>query len=72
MSHFQGLAAGGTADPEPLVDVDNAFMIGYKQPWEAARAIRKNGETISGEGGRWMVGVKWVVRTWQFFCLCVS
>lgn len=62
IAHFQGLAAGGTTEPEALSDVENAFKIGYRQPWEAARAVRKNGETIGGEGGRWMIGVKWMVR----------
>ena len=61
MAHFQSLSSGGTTEPESLADVENAFKIGYKQPWEAARAVRKNGEVVSGDAGRWMVGVKWVV-----------
>lgn len=55
------MAEGGTTEPEPSNDVENAFKIGYHQPWEAARACRRNGETMSGDGGRWMIGVKWVV-----------
>ncbi|THH07314.1 hypothetical protein EW145_g3455 [Phellinidium pouzarii] len=58
-AHFQSVGDGGTTEPELSFDVENAFKIGYKQPWEAARAWRRNGEIISGEGGRWMVGVKW-------------
>ncbi|KAH8108320.1 hypothetical protein DFH11DRAFT_1517057 [Phellopilus nigrolimitatus] len=59
VAHFQSIVDGGTSDPEMSSDAENAFKIGYKQPWEAARAWRRNGEIISGEGGRWMVGVKW-------------
>ncbi|KAI5120362.1 hypothetical protein M0805_006885 [Coniferiporia weirii] len=59
VAHFQSTSDGGTTEPELSLDVENAFKIGYKQPWEAARAWRRHGETISGEGGRWMVGVKW-------------
>ncbi|KLO12690.1 hypothetical protein SCHPADRAFT_904842 [Schizopora paradoxa] len=58
-AHFQSLAEGGTTEIEICSDVENAFKLGYKFPWEAARALRKNGEIVSGEGGRWIVGVKW-------------
>lgn len=61
LAHFQRIADGGTTEPELSLDVENAFKIGYKHPWEAARAWRRNGDVISGEGGRWMVGVKWMV-----------
>ena len=61
IAFFQSIAESGCTEPELSVDVENAFTIGYNQPWEAARALRKNGEIISGEGGRWMIGVKWVV-----------
>lgn len=60
VAHFQTVAEGGTTEVEICSDVENAFRLGYKLPWEAARALRKNGEVVSGEGGRWMVGVKWV------------
>lgn len=63
--HFQSLAESGTTEPEASADVENAFKIGYRQPWEAARAWKKNGETISSDGGRWMVGVKWAVSLEQ-------
>ncbi len=61
-AHFQTIAEGGTTEVEICSDVENAFKLGYKLPWEAARAFRKNGEIVSGEGGRWVVGVKWLVR----------
>lgn len=61
VAHFETLAAGGTTKAEPISDVENAFKIGYIQPWEAARALRKNGEIIGSEGSRWMIGVKWAV-----------
>lgn len=63
MAHFQSLAEGGTTDAEPSSDVENAFKIGYRHPWEAARAWRRNGEIINGDGGRWMIGVKWADQT---------
>jgi len=59
-AHFQTIAEGGTTEVEICSDVENAFKLGYKLPWEAARAFRKNGEIVSGEGGRWVVGVKWL------------
>lgn len=65
--HFQSLAESGTTEPEANADVENAFKIGYRQPWEAARAWKKNGEIISGDGGRWMVGVKWAVSHEQIY-----
>lgn len=61
VAHFEALAAGGTIKAELENDVENAFKIGFIHPWEAARALRRNGEIISGEGGRWVVGVKWAV-----------
>ena len=67
--HFHSLAEGGTTEPEASADVENAFKIGYRQPWEAARAWKKNGEVISSEGGRWMVGVKWAVSASSMVCL---
>ncbi|KAL5492542.1 hypothetical protein ACEPAI_3989 [Sanghuangporus weigelae] len=60
VAHFQGIAEGGSTEPDRHGDVENAFKIGYKLPWEAARACKWNGEILSGEGGRWMIGVKWL------------
>ncbi|KAJ6493769.1 hypothetical protein DFH09DRAFT_1252518 [Mycena vulgaris] len=36
--------------------IGNCFKIGYRDPADAMRAVRKNGEIL---GGSWMVGVKW-------------
>ncbi|KAI0313279.1 hypothetical protein OF83DRAFT_1142171 [Amylostereum chailletii] len=47
---------GDATEPDPNVDVANCFRIGYRQPADAVRAVRKNGEII---GGSWMVGAKW-------------
>lgn len=47
---------GDSTEPDTHAEVVNAFRIGYKQPVDAMRAIRKNGEIISGS---WMVGTKW-------------
>ena len=69
MAFFQSLSEGGTTEVQPSTDVENAFIIGFRQPWEAARAWRKNGETITSEGGRWMIGVKWVVSVILDICL---
>ncbi|KAF9009291.1 hypothetical protein BDZ89DRAFT_1078553 [Hymenopellis radicata] len=54
-------SSAGTTQPESLYDVGNAFKLGYTNPADAVRALRKNGDVIrggSGAGG-WMVGVKW-------------
>ena len=50
---------GEATEPEPNTEIVNCFRIGYSNPTEAMRAIRKNGETLSGA---WMIGVKWAVR----------
>ncbi|TFY83304.1 hypothetical protein EWM64_g712 [Hericium alpestre] len=47
---------GETTEPDPHTEVVNCFRIGYKQPGDAMRAVRKNGEVVSGN---WMVGAKW-------------
>lgn len=62
VAYFKSLGEGGTTEAEPLAGVENAFKIGFEQPMEAIRAWRKGGETIQGEGGRWMVGTKWADR----------
>jgi len=51
---FQSL--GETSEPEPGPSGANFFKIGFKSQWDAARAVRKNGELV---GGTWMVGGKW-------------
>ena len=49
---------GEVTEPEANTEVVNCFRIGFKNPGDALRAVRKNGEIISGS---WMVGVKWAV-----------
>ncbi|KAG6844820.1 hypothetical protein H0H87_003387 [Tephrocybe sp. NHM501043] len=51
---FQSL--GATTDPDPHLEIQNCFRIGFTDPGDAVRAMRKNGEVL---GGSWMVGVKW-------------
>ncbi|KZV64408.1 hypothetical protein PENSPDRAFT_677730 [Peniophora sp. CONT] len=52
--YFKQLGASGGAEPVP--ELLNAFKIGYNQPADALRAVRKNGEILAGQ---WMVGAKW-------------
>ncbi|KAG8787746.1 hypothetical protein FRC15_008120 [Serendipita sp. 397] len=47
---------GDSQEPQPGPEGANWFKIAYKNEWEAARAVRRNGELINGS---WMVGVKW-------------
>ncbi|KAG6852995.1 hypothetical protein C0991_007677 [Blastosporella zonata] len=51
---FQGL--GATTDPDPHLEIQNCFRIGFTDAGEASRAVRRNGEVL---GGSWMIGVKW-------------
>ncbi|TRM65787.1 hypothetical protein BD626DRAFT_192099 [Schizophyllum amplum] len=50
--YFQSL--GDATEPE-RTDVANCFRIGYRNPTDALRAVRKNGEVL----GNWMVGAIW-------------
>ncbi|EPT01041.1 hypothetical protein FOMPIDRAFT_1161968 [Fomitopsis schrenkii] len=47
---------GESTEPEQHPDISNCFRIGYLSPSEAIRAVRKNGDILSGS---WMIGVKW-------------
>ncbi|PCH44291.1 hypothetical protein WOLCODRAFT_123306 [Wolfiporia cocos MD-104 SS10] len=47
---------GETTEPERNSDLSNCFRLGYLDPAEAMRAVRKNGEILEGS---WMVGAKW-------------
>ncbi|KAI0923884.1 hypothetical protein AcW1_006712 [Taiwanofungus camphoratus] len=49
-------ALGETTEPEQNPEIMNCFRIGYMHPAEAMRAVRKNGEVLSGS---WMIGAKW-------------
>jgi nuclear pore complex protein Nup53 len=49
---------GESTEPEVKSEIVNCFKIGYKDPTNALRAMRRNGDVI---GGSWMVGVKWAV-----------
>ncbi|KAJ7097195.1 hypothetical protein B0H15DRAFT_825165 [Mycena belliarum] len=53
--YFASLGAHASA-PDPHAEITNAFRIGYADPADALRAVRKSGDVL---GGRWMVGVKW-------------
>ncbi|KAI0352358.1 hypothetical protein OH77DRAFT_1409493 [Trametes cingulata] len=54
VEYFRSL--GQTTEPEQSSEIVNAFRIGYLNPAEAIRAVRKNGDVV---GGSWMVGAKW-------------
>ncbi|KAI1796592.1 hypothetical protein LXA43DRAFT_986220 [Ganoderma leucocontextum] len=54
VEYFRSL--GETTEAEQSSEVMNCFRIGYLNPAEAIRAVRKNGEIL---GGFWMVGAKW-------------
>jgi hypothetical protein len=51
-------AFGETTEADPNVEISNCFRIGYTNPADAMRAVRKNGDIISGS---FMIGVKWAV-----------
>jgi len=54
VEYFQGI--GEATHAERHTELVNCFRIGYKDPAEAIRAVRRNGEVLSGS---WMIGVKW-------------
>jgi hypothetical protein len=56
VEYFKSL--GDASEPDPHAEIMNCFKIGYKDPADAMRAVRKNGEIL---GGSWMVGAKWAV-----------
>ncbi|TFY68219.1 hypothetical protein EVJ58_g1142 [Rhodofomes roseus] len=47
---------GDTTEPEQHPDISNCFRIGFLNPAQAMRAVRKNGDVLSGS---WMIGIKW-------------
>ncbi|KAK0466774.1 uncharacterized protein EV420DRAFT_1635816 [Desarmillaria tabescens] len=52
--YFKSL--GDSTDADPSTEIMNCFRIGYRDPGDAMRAVRKNGEILAGS---WMVGAKW-------------
>jgi hypothetical protein len=54
--YFKSL--GDATEPELNKEIINCFRLGYKDPGDAMRAVRKNGEILAGA---WMVGAKWAV-----------
>ncbi|KAF8624154.1 hypothetical protein AX17_007216 [Amanita inopinata Kibby_2008] len=54
VEYFKSL--GDTTDPDLNTEIVNCFKIGFRDPGDAMRAVRKSGEVL---GGTWMVGVKW-------------
>lgn len=54
--YFKSL--GEATEPEKHLEITNCFRIGYLDIGDAMRAVRKNGEVLSGS---WMIGVKWAV-----------
>ncbi|KAF9485515.1 hypothetical protein BDN70DRAFT_823695 [Pholiota conissans] len=49
------MSLGETTNPEPNPEISNCFKLGYLDPSDAMRAVRKNGEIVAGS---WMVGAK--------------
>lgn len=58
VDYFQSL--GNATEVDPHLEIANCFKIGYYDPGEAMRVVRKNGEVLAGS---FMIGVKWVVST---------
>ncbi|KAF5362535.1 hypothetical protein D9756_002114 [Leucocoprinus leucothites] len=54
VEYFKSL--GNSTEPEPNTEIVNCFRIGYHDPADALRAVRKNGEVFAGS---WMIGTKW-------------
>lgn len=64
VEYFKSL--GTATEPEPNTEIFNCFRIGFRDPGEAARVVRRNGEVL---GGSWMIGVKWAVCHPSFYFL---
>jgi hypothetical protein len=47
---------GDTTEPDPNTQITNCFRIGYRDFGEGMRAVKRNGEILSGS---YMVGAKW-------------
>jgi len=58
--HFTSIGDTVSVDPPPSLDAGrNWITIVYKNPWEAARALRRNGEILTIGKEECMIGVKW-------------
>lgn len=63
VEYFKSLGGESeTTEATPHSQITNCFKLGFGNPGDALRAVRKNGEVI---GGTWVVGVKWAVS-----CFC--
>jgi len=70
LEYFKLLGGEGeTTDATPHSQITNCFKLGFNNPADALRAVRKNGEVI---GGTWMVGVKWAVSGIPIICFDLS
>ena len=59
LEYVKSLAGeGDTTDATLHSQITNCFKLGFKNPGDALRAVKRNGEII---GGAWMIGVKWAV-----------
>jgi len=58
LEYFRSLGGdiGQTTEPIQNTQIVNCFKLGFNNPADAIRALKKNGEVL---GGCWMVGVKW-------------
>ncbi|KAK2467154.1 hypothetical protein APHAL10511_000703 [Amanita phalloides] len=54
VEYFKSL--GDTTEPDVNTEIANCFKIGYRDPGDAMRAVRKSGEVLCGS---YIVGVKW-------------
>src|ERR1700733_3259086 len=63
VQHFTSIGDTVSVDPPPSLDTGrNWITVVYKNPWEAARAIRRSGEILTIGKEECMIGVKWAVR----------
>ena len=67
VQHFTSIGDTVSVDPPPSLDAGrNWITIVYKNPWEAARAVRRSGEILTIGKEECMIGVKWAVRFYFF------
>lgn len=64
VQHFTSIGETVSIDPAPSPETGrNWITIVYKNPWEAARAVRRSGEILTLGREECMIGVKWAVST---------